>query len=104
MITPRKPVRNLSFKLITATTLLVVSVSCNASAQQPTSVPPPATIHVDVERVNVGALVIDSRGKFVEGLHRGDFHVFDNSAEQPITDFASSEEPGQVLFLIEAGP
>lgn len=44
------------------------------------------------------------RGKFVEGLRREAFHVFDNGAEQPITEFASIEEPGQVLLLVEAGP
>ncbi|MGB8324725.1 MAG: VWA domain-containing protein, partial [Candidatus Acidiferrum sp.] len=54
--------------------------------------------------MNVGVIVTDSRGKFVEGLRREDFHVFDNTAEQPITEFAPIEEPGQVLLLIEAGP
>jgi VWFA-related protein len=40
----------------------------------------------------------------VEGLRREDFHVFDNGTEQPLTGFASIEEPAQVLFLIESGP
>lgn len=68
--------------------------------------PPPAAqaIRVDVQRVNVGVVVLDARGKFVEGLRRENFRVFDNEAAQPITEFASIEEPGQVLLLIEAGP
>jgi VWFA-related protein len=68
---------------------------------------PPAAgqaIRVDVARVNVGVIVTDGSGKFVEGLRRGDFQVQDNGAPQPITDFASIEEPAQVLLLIEAGP
>lgn len=61
-------------------------------------------IQVKVKRVNVGVVVTDSKGKFVEGLPRAAFHVFDNGAEQPVTEFASIEEPGQVLLLVEAGP
>ena len=61
-------------------------------------------IHVSVERVNVGVIVTDASGHFVGGLHREDFHIFDNGVEQPLTDFADIEEPAQVLLLIEAGP
>src|SRR2546428_13722732 len=61
-------------------------------------------IRINVDRVNVGVIVTDASGHFVEGLHRGDFHVFDNRIEQPLTDFAAIEEPAQVLLLIEAGP
>jgi Ca-activated chloride channel family protein len=61
-------------------------------------------IRVSVERVSVGVIVTDPGGHFVEGLRREDFHIFDNGAEQPLTDFAAIEEPAQVLLLIEAGP
>jgi Ca-activated chloride channel homolog len=59
---------------------------------------------VNVARVNIGVIVTDAHGKFVEGLRREDFQAFDNGAQQPITDFASVEEPAQVLLLVEAGP
>lgn len=62
------------------------------------------TIRVNVARVNVGVVVTDEKGNFVEGLPREAFHVFDNSAEQAVTEFAPIEEPGQVLLLVEAGP
>src|SRR5260370_8782694 len=61
-------------------------------------------IRINVDRVNVGVIVTDASGHFVEGPHRGDFHVFDNGIERPLTDFAAIEEPAQVLLLIEAGP
>jgi Ca-activated chloride channel homolog len=61
-------------------------------------------IRVKVERVNVGVIVTDRTGRFVEGLRREDFHVFDNAIEQPLTDFAPIEEPAQALLLIETGP
>jgi VWFA-related protein len=57
-----------------------------------------------VDRVNVGVVVTDPRGQFVGGLHREDFHLFDNGVEQPVTDFLSVDEPAQVLLLVEAGP
>ena len=68
------------------------------------TVPPSADIRISVDRVNVGVVVTDFRGQFVGGLHREDFHLFDDGAEQPITDFLNVDEPAQVLVLIEAGP
>ncbi len=74
----------------------------SALPQQSTQTSP--NIRVSVDRVNVGVVVTDSRGQFVGGLHREDFHLFDNGVEQPITDFLSVDEPAQVLLLVEAGP
>lgn len=65
---------------------------------------PPSGIRITVDRVDVGVVVTDSSGQFVGSLHRENFHLFDNGAEQPITDFLSIDEPAQVLLLIEAGP
>jgi VWFA-related protein len=74
----------------------------SALPQAPSQTSP--NIRVTVDRVNVGVVVTDSRGQFVEGLHRDDFQLFDNGAEQPITDFLSIDEPAQILLLLEAGP
>src|SRR5215467_15197862 len=62
------------------------------------------TIRVNVDRVNVGVIVTDRRGKFVEGLRREDFRILDNGVEQPVSNFLSIAEPAQVLFLVESGP
>jgi Ca-activated chloride channel homolog len=70
--------------------------------QQPAQTPP--NIRISVDRVSVGVIVTDSHGQFVGGLHREDFHLFDNGVEQPITDFLTVDEPAQILLLIEAGP
>ena len=84
--------------------LLLAGVLLGPSAfgQQAGSATP--EIHLDVDRVNVGVIVTDSRGQFVTGLRRDAFHVFDDGVEQPVTDFLSTEEPAQILLLIEAGP
>jgi Ca-activated chloride channel family protein len=62
------------------------------------------TIQVNVDRVNVGVIVTNAKGNFLEGLQRKDFQVFDNGATQPITEFAPVDAPGQVLLIVEAGP
>lgn len=61
-------------------------------------------IRVRVDHVNVGVIVTDARGNFVENLHRQNFQVFDNGVEQPIAGFSSIEGPAQVLLLLETGP
>lgn len=71
-------------------------------AQEPVQSQP--NIRVTVDRVNVGVVVTDSNGQFVQGLQRADFRIFDDGVEQPITDFLSIDEPAQVLLLVEAGP
>ena len=93
------------FHLLTAPLLSVVILSLCSSAEAQENVQnPQQTIRIGVERVNVGVIVTDHSGHFVEGLRREDFRVFDNGVEQPITGFAAIEEPAQVLVLIEAGP
>ena len=72
-------------------------------AQDP-AVAPAEPIRVSVDRVNVGVIVTDTHGNFIEGLRREDFHIFDDGVEQPVTDFANISEPAQVLLLVEAGP
>ena len=84
---------------------LVVSATVALCAAAQESNPSSAqTIHVNVDRVNVGVVVTDSKGKFVEGLQRETFRVFDNNEPQPITEFASIETPAQVLMVVESGP
>jgi Ca-activated chloride channel homolog len=90
----------LRFLLFTSICLL----SWGRGSAQETPVAADQAIRVNVARVNVGVVVTDEKGKFVEGLRRDAFHVFDNGAEQQITEFAPIEEPGQVLLLVEAGP
>src|SRR5712692_5688968 len=93
------------FRLLT-TALLCAAVLCVCSFASAQENPhqPKQTIHVSVDRVNVGVIVTDHSGNFVEGLRREDFRVYDNGIEQPITGFATIEEPAQVLLLIESGP
>jgi Ca-activated chloride channel family protein len=94
---------NLS-RFLLAAFLFPATLHARFAGAQENPQPPKQTIHVSVDRVDVGVIVTDSRGHFVEGLGREDLRVFDNGIEQPLTDFAAVEEPAQILLLIEAGP
>jgi Ca-activated chloride channel homolog len=84
-----------------AVLLLLLLAASGSTAQSQEPAPP---IRVTVNRVNVGVTVTDSSGHFISGLRRDDFQLFDNSVEQPITDFLPIEEPAQLVLLIESGP
>src|ERR1700686_1798470 len=106
MFSPRRQLLGLLCSLIFSTLLYsqqlgsqrlpIPPIQADAQQSEP--------IRVSVDRVNVGVLVTDPSGKFAEGLHQDNFHIFDNGVEQPITDFLDVEEPAQALVLIEAGP
>jgi VWFA-related protein len=85
--------------------VVTVSSAGSLSAQE-TAQPLPRQnpIRVAVAEVSIGVAVTDSRGNFVKGLERHDFHVFDNGVESPLTGFAPIDEPGHVVLLLETGP
>jgi Ca-activated chloride channel family protein len=94
-----------SFRVLAAGLLFpAVLCMCSFAGAQENLQEPKQTIRVSVERVNVGVIVTDDNGHFVEGLRREDFRIYDNGIEQPPTGFTAVEEPAQVLFLIESGP
>src|SRR5271155_1520361 len=83
--------------------MLLLSPRTVAHAQEAgSSLPSPATIHVSVDRINVGVTVTDAHGRSVRALRGQDFHVFDNGVEQPLTGFIPSDDPAQVVLLIES--
>ena len=88
-----------SFLLCSA--LLYTAITPLVQPQDQLPTPP---IRVTVNRVNVPVTVSDSDGHPIGGLHREDFHIFDDGIEQPITDFAPVEQSTQVVLLIESGP
>jgi Ca-activated chloride channel homolog len=90
--------------LVVGELLVVLLGSCIANDAQLHAQEQGPTIRVTVDRVNVGVIVTNRSGNFVDGLRREDFRVFDNGVEQPITDFAAVAEPAQVLLFIESGP
>jgi Ca-activated chloride channel homolog len=56
---------------------------------------------VDVDVVQVTATVTDRRGRFVHGLARGDFRVFEDGARQAVSTFASQDIPLQIVVAMD---
>jgi VWFA-related protein len=56
---------------------------------------------VNVDVVQVTVTVSDGRGRFVAGLPRSAFHVFEDDRPQAITHFASEDIPLELLVAID---
>jgi hypothetical protein len=55
-----------------------------------------------VELVNITATVTGRDGRFLAGLDKDDFIVFDNGERQPITHFSSERAPVSLGILLDA--
>ena len=56
-----------------------------AAGQQPTQTPADDVVRVNAELVQTAITVIDKKGKFVEGLDRGDFELVVDGKSRPIS-------------------
>ncbi|HEV2297811.1 MAG TPA: VWA domain-containing protein [Candidatus Acidoferrales bacterium] len=78
-----------------------------ARSQQssPATIPAPQSkLKVSVDLVKADVSIMDRRGNFVEGLQKENFRVFDDGVEQPVTFFAATDAPAQILVLVETSP
>jgi VWFA-related protein len=56
---------------------------------------------VNVDVVQVTVTVSDNRGKFIAGLPRSSFHVFEDNKPQTISHFASEDIPLEMIVAID---
>src|SRR5689334_9337529 len=56
---------------------------------------------VDVDVVQVTAVVTDAAGKFVTGLKASDFKVYEDAREQTISSFAAENIPLELVTAID---
>lgn len=73
-------------------------------ASPPAISPPQSKLRVSVDLVKADVTITDRRGNFVEGLQEQNFRVFDDGVEQPVSFFASTDAPAQILVLVETSP
>ena len=72
------------------------------SQQQPQSGDPQSfKFRTGVELINVNATVTDQTGRFVSGLSKDDFHVFDDEQQQPITHFSAERVPVSLGIVLD---
>lgn len=73
--------------------------------------PPPATkpseeevVRVETNLVTTPVSVLDRNGRFIPGLKKKDFKIFEDGVAQDITYFQSSEMPFTVVLMIDTSP
>jgi Ca-activated chloride channel family protein len=84
--------------------LLVAGSSVlTAQSGQPPPAPEPQgfKFKTGVELVNVTATVTDASGRFVSGLTKDDFRVYDEGELQPITHFSSERVPVSLGIVLD---
>lgn len=70
--------------------------------------PPPSfsdeEIVVDTNLVTTPVSVLDRNGRFLPGLQKKDFKIFENGVQQKVEYFQSEEKPFTVVLLIDISP
>ena len=78
--------------------------SGSVSGQQNSSAPAQDqddVVRVSTDLVVINATVLDKDGKFVRGLKRTDFHIFEDDTEQKIASFTAEETPFAAAILLD---
>lgn len=85
--------------------LFAAVAAVTAAAQQPQPSPPveddPTRVRVRTDLVTLTLTVTDLYGRYVSGLTRSAFTVFDNNKEQDVTFFSDSDTPVSVGILFD---
>ncbi len=58
-------------------------------------------IKVDTTLVTIPVSVFDSGGRFISGLNKNDFRIFEDGQAQQIEVFATTEQPFTVVLLLD---
>ncbi|MCA1590822.1 MAG: VWA domain-containing protein [Acidobacteria bacterium] len=93
----RPPVLNDSTNLKPTTAATRVPNRTAASADD-------ETITVETNLVTTPVSVLDRNGRFLPGLRKKDFKIFENGVAQKITYFQSEEQPFTVIIMIDTSP
>ena len=59
---------------------------------------------VDTDLVTTPVSVLDRNGRFIPGLKKKDFKIFENDRPQAVTYFQSEEQPFTVVLMIDCSP
>lgn len=74
------------------------------TAKPRTSAADDEVITVETNLVTTPVSVLDRSGRFIPGLKKKDFKLYDNGVLQDITYFQSEEQPFTVILLIDISP
>ena len=100
------PIRRLAILFLLLTLSMIVPCTFS-QAPTPVSASPinqeqeEDVVRVSTDLVVLNATVLDKDGKFVAGLKRGDFQVFEDGSEQKIATFSTEETPFAAAILLD---
>jgi VWFA-related protein len=89
----------MNFRCIALSTFLALwagLISTDIEGQQPDT-----PIKVQTTLVSVPVIVSDHQGRYISGLKAGDFKLYQDRVEQPISSFDAVEEPLNVALIID---
>ncbi len=75
-----------------------------AAAKEETAEDDGEVIRVETNLVRIPVSVLDRNGRFVSGLQKQDFKIFENGVEQQIDSFSATEQPFTVVLLLDVSP
>ncbi len=94
-----------SFERLFVCSLFALCLGLTSIAQNPTPTPAPVDpderIRVKTDLVSLTLTVTDPYGRYVSGLSKGAFTIFDNNQEQEITYFSDADAPVSVGILFD---
>jgi VWFA-related protein len=61
-------------------------------------------IRVETSLVSFPVSVVDRDGRFIIGLQKEDFQIFENNVEQKIEEFGTIQQPFTVILMIDVSP
>ena len=82
-----------------ASAVVIASLAVGAGQEQDTG--QTVKCRTGVELINVTATVTDRNGRFVAGLGRDDFRIYDDGVEQAITHFDSERVPVSLGLVLD---
>jgi VWFA-related protein len=91
----------MTIRTVLASSLLAMAAMLPASAQESQQGDQAFKFRTGVELINVTATVTDANGRFVSGLTRDDFHVYDDDRLQPITHFSAERVPVSLGIVLD---
>ena len=74
------------------------------TATEETPVEEDEVIRIETNLVTFPVSVLDRDGRFISGLQKQDFQIFENGVEQKIDTFGSVEVPFTVVLLLDVSP
>src|SRR6476619_6278698 len=75
-----------------------------SSATKKSVTPEDEVVMVDTDLVTTPVSVLDRNGRFIPGLRKKDFKIFEDGVQQKITYFQTEEMPFTVILMIDASP